>query len=108
MELNIKDRLYFSQLLPANNTFLDFVTKKAIIEKIAITEKDKEEFDIKEVPNEGRITWNIEKDMANPLVVEFTPQELEYLKKGCEQASETSHPDNFWATVEKIYNAINA
>lgn len=57
--------------------------------------------------NTGRITWDSEKDLANPLEVNFTPQEMEYLRKGCEQytESEAPAPDDFWALVEKVYNA---
>lgn len=108
MELNIKDRLYLAQILPQNNNFLDFVTKKAIIKKTAISAEEKEKFNIVENPQEGRITWDVEKDYANPLVVDFTESELDLLKRGCEARSESVCPDDFWVTVEKIYDAINA
>lgn len=108
MELNIKDRLYFAQILPASNSFLDYATKKSIINKISISEEDKEKFKIVENAQEGRITWDVEQDLANPLAVDFTAQELDYLKRGCEALTESARTDDFWVTVEKIYNAALA
>lgn len=46
--------------------------------------------------------------MEQPLVVEFSKQEIDYLKKSCEALAESAYPDDLWATVEKIYNAANA
>ena len=106
MELFIKDRLYFSQLLPAQNTFMEFNLKKSIIEKVGLTDEDKKKFEIKEDKEAGKIVWNIEKDMKNPLVVDFTKEEIEYLRKGCEALTNAPFPDDFWVTVEKVYNAL--
>jgi hypothetical protein len=33
---------------------------------------------------------------------------LSYLKAACEKLAEAPYPDDFWLTVEKIYNAANA
>lgn len=107
MELYIKDRIYFPQLLPQQGNFMEFNMKREILKKIRITDEEKESFKIVEDKEHGRITWNSEKDLANPLEVNFTPQEMEYLRKGCEQytESEAPAPDDFWALVEKVYNA---
>lgn len=105
MELHIKDRLFLPQILPAQNTFMDFNLKKSIIDKVLITPDDREAFKIEEDKEANRITWDSEKDAKEPLVVEFTKEELAYLKKGCEALSSAPYPDDFWITVEKIYNA---
>jgi len=105
MELHIKDRLLIPSMLPEKNGFLDFNLKKSIIKKIAITEKDKEEYSINEKSENGRIEWNAQKDIEVPLVVDFSKEELAYLKKSCESLSEKEMPDEIWVIAEKIYDA---
>lgn len=51
------------------------------------------------------ITWNVEKEKSMPLVIEFTKEELAYIKKSCENLIETAYPDDFWDTVNKVYDA---
>lgn len=104
MKLHIKDKLFMPQILPAQNTFLEFNLKKSILEKVAITAKEREDFKIVSNKEEGTITWDSEKDMAEPIVVDFSKEEMAYLKKGCEALSSAPYPDDFWVTVEKIYN----
>lgn len=106
MELNIKDRIYIPQILPVKGSFMDFNLKKSISKKIGITDKDKEFYEIVTNQELGSVTWNPEKDMNNPIKVEFTDDELAFLKKSCEDISEQEMPDDFWVTVEKIYNSI--
>jgi hypothetical protein len=38
--------------------------------------------------------------------MEFTPEEMDYLKTSCERISDEQLPDDMWSCVEKIYNAI--
>lgn len=106
MELHVKDRLYFPQLLPQQNSFMEYALKRGIMKKVGLTAADQEKYEIKENEDGKGIVWNIEKDIAQPLTVEFTPDELEYIKKGCEAIAEQPCPDDFWALVERIYNAI--
>ena len=108
MELHIKDRIYIPQILPAQNSFMDYNLKREIIKKVALTESDKAEYNIVEDTKEGKITWDSKKDIEQPLIADFSKQEIDYLKKACESLSESAYPDEFWATVEKIYNAENA
>lgn len=108
MNLHIKDRLYIPQLLPAQNSFMEYNLKREIVKKVALTEKDKEEYLIVEDAQAGKVTWDFAKDMENPLIVDFSKQELDYLKKSCESLVESAYPDDLWVTVEKIYNAANA
>ena len=106
MELYIKDRLFFPQLLPQQNNFMDFALKNGIMKKVGISSEDQEYYEIVSDPQNNRITWNVEKDKEKPLVVEFSQDELKYIKKGCEQTADTIAPDDFWMLVERIYNAI--
>lgn len=106
MELHVKDRLYFPQLLPQQNTFMEYAMKRSIMKKVGLTAEDQKKFEIKENEDGKGIVWNIEKDIAQPHTVEFTPEELEYIKKGCEALAEQPCPDDFWALVERIYDAL--
>ncbi len=108
MDLHIKDRIYIPQLLPAQNSFMEYNLKREIIKKVALTEKDKAEYSIVEDQEAGKVTWDSKKDMEAPLVVEFTKQEVDYLKKSCESIAASAYPDDIWVTVEKIYDAANA
>lgn len=105
MELHIKDRIYIPQILPQTGTFMEFNLKRNIIEKVQITAKDRDDYNIKENKEEGKITWDSAKDQQIPLQVEFSKDELDYLKKACEKLTDTPSPDDLWLTVEKIYNA---
>ncbi len=108
MELHIIDRIYIPQILPAENNFMDFNLKRAIIKKIALTQEDAEKYKIVEDRENKQTKWDINIDRENPLVVNFTSQELAYLKASCEKLGDTPAPDVLWATVEKIYTASQA
>lgn len=104
MKLHIKDRLYILQLLPATGNFMEFALKRSITNKVAITKEDQEKFEFKEVPEENKILWNSEKDACEPLDIDFSQEELNYLRKGCEAIVDSPKTDDFWQTVEKIYD----
>ncbi|NDV63906.1 RNA-binding protein [Bacteroides sp. 224] len=108
MDLYIKDRFYIPQMFPQQGKFTEFNLKRGIIAKIAITKKDKKEYSIIEHPEDGKIEWDSKKDFECPLAVEFSKEEIDYLKKSCESLVETAFPDDFWLTVEKIYDAANS
>lgn len=108
MELHIIDRIYIPTILPAENSFMDFNLKRDIIKKVGLTEADAEKYSIKEDKEHNRTTWDINADRENPLVVDFSAQELAYLKAACEKLADKPAPDNLWATVEKIYAAAQA
>ena len=108
MDLYIKDRFYIPQMLPAQGKFMEFNLKRGIIAKVAITEEDKKKYSIAEHQEDNSIKWDSKKDAENPLVVDFSKEELDYLKQSCEGLVESAYPDDFWLTVEKIYNAANA
>lgn len=104
MELSIKDRFILLSILPEKNNFLDFNLKSGIAKKISIGEKEQQELEIRELKDEGRITWDVEKDLAAPLSVEFTTEEREYLKRTFEKASKEEFTDDFWQVTRKIYD----
>lgn len=104
MELIIKDRLYIPAFLPKEGNFKDFNTKKSILNKIEITQDERQAVGLKENAETKRIEWDVEKD--TPLVVDFSAEEMQYLKASCEKISDQSLPDDMWQTVERIYDAI--
>lgn len=104
MELHIKERLLIPSILPEKGNFMEFNLKKSIIQKVAITEKDKTDYEIVEKKDERRIEWNVQKDLETPLAVDFSQDELNYMRKACEAISEQQLPDEVWGVVEHIYN----
>ncbi|MDR1718058.1 MAG: RNA-binding protein [Prevotella sp.] len=102
MELTIKDRLYIPAILPKEGNFRQFNIKKDILRKIEISDKERRDTGLTENKETKRIEWDVEKDI--PLNVEFSTQELEYLKNACERISDEQLPDDMWAVVERIYN----
>lgn len=107
MRLNVKDRIYIPQLMPQSNNFLDFNLKRGIVNKASLNEDDVEKYEIKEDKENGRITWNPTKDAEMPIEVEFTKEELKFLKDACEKLADAPYPDDFWVMVEKIYDEAN-
>jgi hypothetical protein len=104
MELQMKDRLYIPAFLPKEGNFKQFNLKKEILRKIEISEEERKTVELVENAETKRIEWNTEKDI--PLKVDFTPEEMDYLKTSCERIADEQLPDDMWSSVEKIYNAI--
>lgn len=105
MELTIRDRLYIPTLLPEGGNYRKYITKKEICRKVEISKEEFERVDLKENQETKKIGWDVTKDI--PLHVEFTPEEKEMLKEGCEKISDKEFPDDsIWKTVELIYDEI--
>lgn len=102
MELSIKDRLYLPTFLPAKGNFKDFNLKKEILRKIAISEEERKEINFRENQEDNCLEWDVEKE--TPLIVDFSKDEMEYLRQACEKISDEELPDDMWATVEAIYD----
>ena len=83
---------------------MEFALKRSITSKIGITDEEQAKYDFKEVPEENKIVWNSEKDANEPVEIKLTQDELQYLRKSCEALVDTPKPDDFWHTVELIYN----
>ena len=96
MELLIKDRLYIPTFLPKENNFKQFNLKKEILRKVTISDEEREEVGLKQITD----------DKDTPIVVDFSNDELEYLKSACEQISDEQLPDDVWATIEKVYDTV--
>lgn len=102
MELTIKDRLYIPALLPKEGNFKQFNLKKEIRRKVAISDKEREMLNLRENPETKRIEWDVAKEI--PLHVDFTQEEIDYLKSVCEKLSDEQLPDDMWSSVETVYN----
>ena len=88
--------------MPAKGNFKAFNLKKEILRKIAISEEARKENNFRENQEDNRLEWDVEK--ATPLIVDFSKDEMEYLRRTCEKISDEELPDDMWATVEKIYD----
>lgn len=104
MELSIKDRLYIPALLPKEGNFRQFNLKKEIQRKIEISESERTELNLRENEQTKRIEWDTEKD--TPVHIDFSADELTYLKEVCEKLSDETLPDDMWATVERLFDSI--
>ena len=102
MELSIKDRLYLPTFLPAKGNFKDFNLKKEILRKIAISEEERKEINFRENKEENRLEWDVENE--TPLIVDFSTEETDYLRKSFEKISDEELPDDMWETVKRIYD----
>ncbi len=104
MELTIKDRLYLPTFLPARGNFKEFNLKKEILRKIAISDEERKEINLRENAEDKRIEWDVEKE--KPLTVDFSKDENEYLRASCEKISDEELPDDMWDTVSRLYDFI--
>ena len=104
MELSIKDRLYIPAFLPKEGNFKQFNLKKEILKKIEISDTERYEVNLRENEETKRIEWDIEKE--TPLHVDFSTDEMEYLKMICEKVSDEQFPDDMWISISKIYDSI--
>ena len=102
MELSIKDRLYLPTFLPAKGNFKDFNLKKEILRKIEISEDERKEINFRENKEENRLEWDVENE--TPLIVDFSTEEMDYLRKSFEKISDEELPDDMWETVKRIYD----
>lgn len=102
MELSIKDRLYLPTFLPAKGNFREFNLKKEILRRIVIDEDERQRLNLHENDESKRIEWDVDKE--TPLIVDFSADEMNYLKKVCETISDEELPDDMWSTVERIYD----
>lgn len=105
MELTIKDRLYIPAFLPKEGNFKQFNLKKDILRKIEISEDERTNVDLRENTETKRIEWDVEKD--TPLHIEFSTDEMNYLKDACERISDEQLPDDMWLSVAKVYDSLN-
>ena len=106
MEMTIKDRLYLPALLPDKGNYREFNLKKGILQKIALTDAEREAVGLHRVEETDRIEGDTDKE--TPLVADFSREELDYLREACEKLSEKTLPDDMWATVERIFDNCQA
>lgn len=104
MKLTVSDRLVIPSLLPNTGTYLQYALKKSVRQKTRFTEEEVERLNIRNIKEEGKIVWDFEKE-GEPQEIDFSADELLFLKQSCELLDNENLPDGVWATVEKIYSA---
>lgn len=105
-KLLIKERLYLMNVLPQQNSLVEYQLKKSIIQKVEITDEDKALVDFKQ-ESESNVTWDAKKDADNPKEFEFTDQECQYVRKAIEALSDGEHPDEYWIMVMMLYDKLD-
>lgn len=73
MEMTIKDRLYLPALLPDKGNYREFNLKKGILQKIALTDAEREAVGLHRVEETDRIEWDTDKE--TPLVADFSRED---------------------------------
>lgn len=87
MKLNLSTRLTILTNLPEQGSLVDQINKRHIKEMFNVSAEDMEFYGIKEGPN-GSIVWDAAKDAEKPMEVEFTEEQLKYMKKVCTMLDE--------------------
>ena len=105
-KLLIKERLYLMNVLPKQNSLIEYQLKKSIIQKVEITDEDKALVDFKQ-ESESNVTWDAKKDMDNLKEFEFTDQECQYVRKAIEALSDGEHPAEYWIVVMLLYDKLD-
>jgi hypothetical protein len=105
-KLLIKERLYLMNILPQQNSLVEYQLKKSIIKKVEITDEDKNLVDFKQ-ESENNVTWDAKKDADNQKEFEFTDQECLYVRKAIEALSDGEHPDEYWIIVTMLYDKLD-
>lgn len=77
MELKLKviERIILSNICPPEDSFLNLVARKELLEKLTLTTEEVENFEVKE--QNGSILWNENKEKE--IVIKISDSEKEYL-----------------------------
>lgn len=106
VKLHVKERLYLMNILPQENSLVNYQLKKGLIQKIEVSEKEKEELSFQVNEKTKDITWDAQKDFENPTEFDFNDQERQYVRDAIEKLSDGSHPDEFWLIVTNVYDKM--
>lgn len=85
-KIKLQDRVHLSFILPQEDSFERLILREEITDKVKITAKEVEEYDIKTLEN-GAISWKIE-DKDNAFDYEFSESEKNYLSSILVELSE--------------------
>jgi len=76
IKLKVLERIHVGQLLPEKGGLGTMLTKKSIVDKVILTEKDLKAVEWEDLAN-GQATWNTEKDTGR--LIGFTGLETELI-----------------------------
>jgi len=103
LKLSIKERLYFTNILPAQGNLIDMTLRQDIIKKVAINQEEIKNYNIR-VENEATF-WDAKKDTGLPLLL--TNAEIEYLKKAAKQIDQESKITcDTLSIIKKIFDLL--
>lgn len=107
VKLHLKERFYLGNILPQENTLVNYQLKKRILEKVNVTEEDKEKLGFKVSDDGTGAEWDAKKDFENPKEIDFSDDERKYIQESIEKLSDGTHPDEYWVVVGTIYDKIS-
>lgn len=105
MKLYLKERIYLLNILPQKAvSYKTFSIKKELIQKLSISEEDKEKYKIVANDDEAKsISWDYKYDQEHPLELTFNEDLANYLKDTCESILENEYTDDIWNLIERIF-----
>ncbi len=106
VNLHLKERFYLLNILPQENALVDFQLKKRIIDKVVVTDEDKNGVGFNVNEQTGEVTWDAKKDFENPKEVDFSEDERKYIRQSIEKLSDGVHPDEYWLIVQTLYDKV--
>lgn len=99
MKFSVKDRIVLPPILPSEGSYTDMVIRRDLIEKLTLSQKEIEEFEVK--VDGGQITWDEKK--AKEKDVELTELELGLLRKSLKKLDDDKKlTDDFIDLYKKI------
>ncbi len=107
VELHVKERIYAMNVLPKENSLIDYQLKKRIVGKLGLTDEEKNKLDFKVNNDDGSINWDAKKDFESPASIEFSEDEVAYITKSIQAASDGVHNDEFWLILTTVHDKLN-
>ncbi len=107
VSLHVKERIYLMNVMPQENSLVNFQLKKELMNKLEISDEEKTKLKFSVNEKENNVTWDPEIDMANPVEIEFNDQETAYMREAIEKLSDGAHPDEFWLIITTIYDKLS-
>ena len=93
-------------ILPQENSLVNFQLKKALMKNVELTDAEREKFEVKINEESQNMTWNAQKDFDDPTEFEFSEMECEYVRNAIEALSDGQHPDEYWLIVTSLYDKL--
>lgn len=105
MELNLRDRFVFIQMLPQTGKLKDIKLAKDLNVKLLPTAKEIEEYGITQDNSTGFIQWNSE--VPNETTIDITEDEIELIKKQLRVLDKNEQMDSYHLDIiDRLFEGV--